>query len=94
MHLQVSSGSVSLSDACRQSAVVGSQIKSMGERYFLSALDARQKELVENIVPDSLDSSREKWTKVFQHFGVELGDKAQTPATETDIRLDDNVSFE
>ena len=97
LHLQVSTSSVNLSDACRQAEIVGSQIKSLGTRYFNSALLAREKELIDTIVPDSLESVKQKWNEVFQHFGIDVNAVRANNAssnTSDEVRLDTDVSFE
>lgn len=95
LHLQISSGSVNLSDACRQSQLVGSQIPALGVRFFQGALDARQQELVDSIVPDTINVAKTKWEAVFNHFGVDLTAKTENAITsKEEQRLDDDVSFE
>lgn len=79
-------------DIVVQAEIVGSQQSILGTRYLNNKLDEKQKELINEVMPEAVTPVKDQWSNIFQHYGIIKAEvnKQNNPEQPP---LDENVEY-
>lgn len=87
------SGTKTFGDIVKQADVVGSQQRVFGTRYLREELENKRTQLLNN-ESSADDITKDRWSNIFQHYGIEQQQRQQQQQTNKEQLLDDNVEYE